>query len=79
MFDVVNHVILLDKLYETGIHPLLWTIVKDMYTGLTSNVKWLGELSDSHRILQGVRQGGIFSPFLYKIYINSCLVELKQL
>lgn len=49
-----------------------------MYTGLTSKVKWLGELSDSFRILQGVRQGGILSPFLYKAYINLCLVELKQ-
>ena len=77
-FDVVNHVILLDKLYETGIHPSLWTIVKDMYTGLTSKVKWLGELSDSFKIQQGVRQGGILSPFLYKTYINPCLVELKQ-
>ena len=33
--------------------------MKDMYTGLTSRVKWLGELSDSFRILQGVRQGGL--------------------
>ena len=31
-FDVVNHKIMLDKLYEAGIHPSLWTIVKDMYT-----------------------------------------------
>ena len=29
-------------------------------------------------IQQGVRQGGILSPFLYKTYINPCLVELKR-
>ena len=28
-FDVVSHTILLDKLYECGIHPALWSIVKD--------------------------------------------------
>lgn len=39
-FDVVNHIILLGKLYETGIHPSLWTVVKDMHTGLTSKVAW---------------------------------------
>ena len=77
-FDVVNHVILLDKLYEMGIHPTLWTIVKDLYSGLTSRVKWLGELSDHFGIHQGVRQGAILSPFLYKTYINPCLVELKE-
>ena len=74
-FDVVNHKIMLDKLYEAGIHPSLWTIVKDMYTGL---IKWIGELSESFKIQQGVKQGGILSPFLYKTYINPCLVELKQ-
>ena len=32
-FDVVNHIILLDKLYENGIHPSLWIIINDMYSG----------------------------------------------
>ena len=27
-FGVVNHVILLEKLYEAGIHSPLWTIIK---------------------------------------------------
>ena len=35
-FNVVNHIIMLDKLYEAGIHPALWTFVEDIYTGLTS-------------------------------------------
>ena len=66
-FDVVNHIIImLDKLYEAGIHPTLWTIVKDMYAGLTSKVKWNGELSESFKILQGVRQGGILSTYFTK-------------
>ena len=70
-FDVVNHVIMLDKLYESGIPPALLTIVKkDLYTGLTTKVKWFGELSGHLGTLQGVRQGGIFSPFYIKlIYI----------
>ena len=38
-FDVVNHVILLDTLYDTGIHPTLWSKVNDMYSSLTSKVK----------------------------------------
>lgn len=77
-FDVVSHTILLDKLYEAGVHPSLWTIVKDMYSGLTSKVKWTGELSGSFKIQQGVRQGAILSPFFYKTYLNPCLMELEQ-
>ena len=49
-----------------------------MHKGLTSRVKWQGEVSNTFNILQGVRQEGMSSPFLYKIYINPCLVELKQ-
>jgi hypothetical protein len=52
-FDVVSHVIMLDKLYETSLHPALWTIVKDFY----SKVKWAGGMSESFNIKQGVRQG----------------------
>ena len=77
-FDVVNHVILLDKLYDTGIHPTLWSIVNDMYSGLSSKVEWAGGVSESFAIPQGVRQGGILSPFLYKSYLNPCLMELKH-
>ena len=69
-FDVVNHIILLHKLYENGIRPSLWTIVNDMYSGLTTRMKWLNELSDSFPIKQGVRQGGILFPLLYKTYTN---------
>ena len=77
-FDVVNHIIMLDKLYECGVQPSLWSIVKDLYTGLTSKVKWMGKLSEHFNILQGVRQGGILSTFLYKTYNNLCLKELMQ-
>ena len=60
-FDVVQHKILLDKLLDKQIHPILWTLIKDMYSGLTTRVEWLGELSESFSVLQGVRQGGILS------------------
>ncbi|VDI63306.1 Hypothetical predicted protein [Mytilus galloprovincialis] len=37
-----------------------------------------GELSDSFNILQGVRQGGILSTNLYKIFVEDLLVELEK-
>ena len=78
-FNIVNHVILLDKLYDTGIHPTLWSIVNDMYSGLSSKVKRAGGVSESFAIFQGVRQVGNLSPFLYKSYLNPCLMELKHI
>ncbi len=77
-FDVVDHTILLDKLHQQKVHPDLWLLIKNMYEGLTSRVKWMGDLSDSFKIQQGVRQGGILSTELYKVYVNCLLYELEQ-
>ena len=60
-FDVVKHLILFDKLLDENIQPDLWQLIKELYTGLESKVKWFGRLSDSLKIQQGVRQGGILS------------------
>ena len=77
-FDVVQHTILLDKLLDRGTHPDIWLLIKDFYSGLTSKVKWQGEFSDSFNIQQGVRQGGILSTHLYKIFVEDLLKELEE-
>ncbi|MES9884421.1 MAG: reverse transcriptase family protein, partial [Sedimenticola sp.] len=77
-FDVVSHEILLSKLHETGIHRQAWTVIQSMYTGLTSRVKWANDVSESFGISQGVRQGGVLSTHLYKVYINELLLDLES-
>ena len=72
-FDVVHHAILLDKLFQTNIHDASWLVVKDLYQDISQRVKLLDGLSDSFSINQGVRQGGIVSTCLYKIYIDELL------
>ena len=67
-FVVVSHVIMLDKLYETGLHTALWTIVKDFYQGLTSKVKWTGGMSDSFNIKMYDKEE-YFQPFYTKFII----------
>lgn len=77
-FDVVSHPILLDKLYHSGANLHIWKLVKGMYEDLSSRVKWQGNMSDSFPILQGVKQGGILSTHLYKLYINDLLLILEE-
>jgi hypothetical protein len=60
------------------VHPTLWTIVKDFYDGLKSKIKWCGDISESFPIKQGVRQGGVLSTFLYKVYNNALLQDLQN-
>ncbi|CAC5393734.1 unnamed protein product [Mytilus coruscus] len=69
---------MMDKFYENIPNSSLWTIIKDFYSGLSSKVKWKGILSHSFGIKQGVTQGGVLSPFLYKMHVNDLLENLKS-
>ncbi|VDI81281.1 Hypothetical predicted protein [Mytilus galloprovincialis] len=77
-FDVVQHIILMDKAMNQNMHPTYWKILTELYEGLTSKVKWMDGLSEPFKIKQGVRQGGILSTHLYKIFVQDLLVELEQ-
>lgn len=61
---------MLDKLYEIWIHSAIWNIVKNLNSGLTPKIKWKGGISSSFNIQQGVKQRGVLSTHLYKIYNN---------
>ncbi|CAC5365154.1 unnamed protein product [Mytilus coruscus] len=69
---------MLDELHEHTQNHSMWTVVKNLYSGLVSKVKWKGNIGDSFQIHQGVRQGEILSPFLYKVYVNYLLDDLKS-
>ena len=40
-FDVVRHEILLDKLLDQKLNPIYWKILREVYSDLSSKVKWL--------------------------------------
>ena len=77
-FDCVNHVILKKTLFEEGVAPDLWNIVDELYSKMSSKIKWQGECSESFTVNQGVRQGGILSTSLYKMYVNPLQEDLKR-
>ena len=74
-FDVVHHSILLYKLFDKNINDNAWLVIEDLYQDITSKIKWFGGLSNSFPINQGVRQGGILSTDLYKVYIDEYTYE----
>ena len=77
-FDVVDHDSLLRRLYLDGICGSDWMLLQNMYSDLTSVVKWEGTLSDPFVIKQGVRQGGVLSNAHYKRYSNPLLIQLEN-
>ena len=67
-FDVVFHNSLMRKLFHIGVDGADWMLVNSMHQGAQSVVKWEGAVSDRFEVKQGVRQGGILSTDLYKVY-----------
>ena len=77
VFDVVNQV-LKTKLYNSPICGRLWNMIDDLYTGGNEVIRWNGKYSSPYQVKQGVKQGGILSPCLYKLYLYDLLDTLKK-
>ena len=78
-FDTVWIEGLLYKLFsEFGIGGRMWLVIKDLYTGARALVLYSGSLSREFDVLQGIGQGRILAPFMYKVYINGLLNVLTN-
>ncbi len=51
----------------------------DLYEGAKCSVLCNGRSSDSFPILQGTKQGGVISPFLYLVYIDELMRKLASI
>lgn len=80
-FDTVDHNLLDRKLFLAGVQGKTWVAIRDLSKDACTQVKWRSDTSDSFSIQQGVRQGGILSTELYKIFVNDLLncIETSQL
>jgi hypothetical protein len=44
------------KLYQDGVEGDMWSLMNNMYKGMTFKVKWDNNLTDNINIAQGIRQ-----------------------
>lgn len=77
-FDRINHCKLFNKLSERGIPGYLIRIFIFWYSCQTMQVKWGDSISDSFRVNNGVRQGGILSPLLFNVYLDDLSLQLNK-
>ena len=69
-FDRVNHWKLFAKLLDRGMDTNLVTLLCSWYESQQFRVRWGKALSDGFSVSNGVRQGGILSPFLFNLYTD---------
>lgn len=71
-FDEVSYNSLMRKLYHIVVEGVEWALVHSLH-GAESVVKLNGNVSEKFQVKQGMRQGGILSTDLYKMYGNVLL------
>lgn len=77
-FDRVNHWFLFDKLLKRGLPKVVVRLLCFWYTTQTFVVKWHDVISSSFTVSNGVRQGGVLSPYLYNVFIDDLSVLLNN-
>ncbi|CAC5394456.1 unnamed protein product [Mytilus coruscus] len=73
-FDVVIINMLMRKLFLLDIDPATWSIIDELHKNTSCSIKWKNQLSQEFKVYQGVKQGGLLSADLYKLYMESCLI-----
>ena len=78
-FDRVCHYILFQKLIEKQVPLILVRFIMYWYKNQMITIKWNNVFSRCFSVTNGVRQGGIMSPYLFNIYMDQLSVKLNQL
>ena len=77
-FDKVNFEKLFSCLIEREIQAVILRILLVIYQNQSCFIQWNGHKSTGFKVKNGVRQGAILSPFLFCIYLDSLLAELRD-
>ena len=76
-FDVVCHIILLQKLLELGIDGSNLSWISGFRTNLTMQVKVANSYNCSAQVTSGFRQGSVLRPILFLIFMNHVVSGLN--
>ena len=77
-FDHVNHSVLFEKLVRRGVPGYIVRILIFWYSNQQMCVKWGKMFSRCFNVTNGVRQGGILSPYLFSMYVDDLREQLNE-
>ena len=76
-FDRVCHSKLFKKLSDRGTPGYLLRILSFWYVNQSMQIRWGSKISDKFSVSNGVRQGSILSPHLFKVYVDDLSIILN--
>ena len=75
-FDYVDYWLLFSKLLQSSDDIKLWLCTRMLaywYSNQRVHIRWGSTVSGDFRVLTGVRQGGILSPYLFRFYVRDVI------
>jgi len=75
-FDKMNHHGLFIKLMERRIPDNLLRFLENWFSLGVTCVKWESFMSDFFVLSSSIRQGGVLSPYLFVVYIDSVIMKV---
>ena len=76
-FDRVKHSVLFSKLVRRGVPGYIVRLLCYWYDRQAMCVRWGNSLCDPFHVNNGVRQGGILSPYLFNMYMDDLSQSLN--
>ena len=77
-FDSLDHHILLQRLYDVNVSPVVLQWFKNYLNGRLHGVKRSGQYSDWQSMKGGIPQGSALGPLLFLIYMNNLPPQISQ-
>ena len=77
-YDSVIWPILIEKLIDVGVSPMLVNFIRRLYQEQYQYVEVNGKIIGEVKMGQGLIQGSSLSPLLFNIYINSTILEVIE-
>ena len=77
-FDKVNFFALLSVLIKNNVSKYVVGLLENWFLKSSAIVKWDSSKSETFKLSSGVRQGGVLSPLLFSLYVDSVLKSLEN-
>jgi len=75
-FDRTNHSLLFAKLIRRNVSMCIVRLLLSWYRQQSMQVKWGTNYSSPFTVTDGVRQGGVLSPYLFPVYLDELSIQL---
>ena len=77
-FDKLNYCKLFSILLNRDVCPTICRLLLNMYLKQRLTVRWNSATSHYFNVTNGVKQGGVISPSILRVYMDGLLNELQQ-